>query len=32
MDWSVIEQVYLVFSRVFDGFINFLYKAFGKGE
>lgn len=30
MDWSVIEQVYLALSRIFDGFLNFLYNIFGK--
>lgn len=29
MDWAVIEDVYLAISRVFDGFINFLYRIFG---
>lgn len=28
MDWSVIEDVYLALTRIFDGFINFLLKAF----
>lgn len=30
MDWSIIEKAYLALSRVFDGFINFLYNIFGK--
>ena len=30
MDWPVIEQVYLALSRIFDGFLNFLYNIFGK--
>ncbi len=32
MDWDVIEDVYLALSRIFDGFINFLLKAFGIEE
>ena len=32
MDWNVIEKVYLALTRVFDGFINFLLKAFGIEE
>lgn len=30
MDWPMMEQIYLVFSRIFDGFVNFLYNIFGK--
>ena len=29
MDWSLFEDIYLVFSRVFDGFLTFLARAFG---
>ncbi len=32
MDWDVIEKAYLALSRIFDGFINFLLKAFGIEE
>ena len=24
MEWPMLEQIYLIFSRIFDGFINFL--------
>lgn len=29
MDWSMLEDLYLALSRVFDGFIHFLYEIFG---
>ncbi len=29
MDWGMLEQLYLAISRIFDGFINFLYDIFG---
>lgn len=29
MDWPMIETIYLALSRVFDGFLNFLYEVFG---
>lgn len=32
MDWSLIEQVYLALSRVFDGFFNFIMKLIGEAE
>ena len=32
MDWSIIEKAYLAFSRIFDGFLNFLYNIFGEQE
>lgn len=32
MDWPVIEDIYLVFTRIFDGFLKFLYNAFGKKD
>lgn len=32
MDWPVIEDVYLALTRIFDGFIKFLMKAFGIEE
>ena len=32
MDWSVIEKAYLALSRIFDGFLNFLYNIFGEQE
>lgn len=32
MDWSIIERAYLAFSRLFDGFFNFLYNIFGKED
>ncbi len=30
MDWSMIEDLYLAFTRIIDGFINFLSTIFGK--
>lgn len=30
MDWTFMEQLYLIFTRIFDGFINFITKAFGE--
>lgn len=32
MDWTVIEDVYLAITRVFDGFITFLMRVFGVAE
>lgn len=32
MDWPLIEDLYLTLTRIFDGFINFLLKAFGVEE
>ncbi len=32
MEWDLIEQIYLIFTRIFDGFIDFLVKAFGDNE
>ena len=32
MEWPMLEQIYRVFSRVFDGFIKFLAKVFGGVE
>ena len=29
MDWPMIEDIYLALSRVFDGFLKFLYNIFG---
>lgn len=29
MEWGMLEQLYLAISRIFDGFINFLYDIFG---
>lgn len=25
MDWPMIEKIYLALTRIFDGFMNFLY-------
>ena len=30
MDWPMIEQLYLAMSRIFDGFLKFLYGIFGE--
>lgn len=30
MDWPMIEDLYLAMTRIFDGFLNFLYNIFGK--
>ena len=30
MDWPMMEQLYLAFTRIFDGFINFLGTIFNK--
>ncbi len=30
MDLSMLEQMYLAISRIFDGFVHFLYDIFGK--
>lgn len=32
MDWGFMEDLYLVFTRIFDGFIKFLLNAFGIEE
>lgn len=32
MDWSVVEDVYLALTRIFDGFIKFLMRALGVEE
>ena len=32
MDWSMLEQLYLALSRIFDGFIHFLYGIFGEDD
>lgn len=32
MEWPMMEQLYLVFSRIFDGFIKFLANIFGEEE
>ena len=32
MDWLKIEDIYLAFTRIFDGFLNFLANVFGKKE
>ncbi len=32
MNWDAIEKAYLALTRIFDGFINFLLKAFGIEE
>ncbi len=32
MEWDLMEQLYLIFTRIFDGFINFIVKAFGSEE
>ena len=32
MNWDSIEKAYLALTRIFDGFINFLLKAFGIEE
>ncbi len=29
MDWAMLEDLYLAMSRIFDGFMNFLYRIFG---
>lgn len=28
MDWSMMEQLYLALTRIFDGFISFLATIF----
>lgn len=30
MDWSMLEQLYLALSRIFDGFVHFLNDIFGE--
>lgn len=32
MEWDLMEQLYLIFTRIFDGFVNFIVKAFGGEE
>ena len=32
MDWPMMEQIYLALSRIFDGFMNFLYSIFGEDK
>lgn len=32
MEWDLMEQLYLILTRIFDGFINFIVNAFGDGE
>lgn len=29
MDWTMMEQLYLALTRIFDGFINFITTVFG---
>lgn len=29
MDWSMMEDLYLAFTRIFTAFIDFLGKVFG---
>ncbi len=29
MDWEIIEDFYLALTRIFDGFVQFLYGIFG---
>ena len=29
MDWPLMEDIYLIFTRIFDGFLKFLVKTFG---
>ena len=29
MDWSMITQLYLAITGIFDGFVHFLYDIFG---
>lgn len=31
-DWGMIETLYLAITRIFDGFLNFLYDIFGDKE
>ncbi len=30
MDLDMLETIYKAISRIFDGFMNFLYEVFGK--
>lgn len=30
MDFDMLEDLYLALSRIFDGFVNFLFEVFGK--
>jgi hypothetical protein len=32
MNWPMMEDLYLAFTRIIDGFIKFLAKAFGVEE
>lgn len=32
MEWGMLEQLYLALSRIFDGFVLFLYDIFGKKD
>lgn len=32
MEWGMLEQLYLALSRIFDGFVLFLYDIFGDKE
>ncbi len=29
MEWDLMTELYLIFTRIFDGFINFIVNAFG---
>ena len=28
MDWNIMEDLYLALTRIFDGFVTFLYNIF----
>lgn len=30
MDFDMLETIYKAISRIFDGFMNFLFEVFGK--
>ena len=32
MNWPMMQDMYLAFTRIFDGFLNFFAKIFGKKE
>lgn len=32
MEWGMLEQLYLALSRIFDGFIHFLFEVFGEDK
>lgn len=32
MNWGAIEDIYLALTRIFDGFLKFLYEIFGSEE